>query len=671
MNSSTAFIGTLAEFNAVAQPFLAKIETANQENKRLSYMRVTLLTKLMSGEIDVSSVTIQTAKISSIKKRGESFMSTYEKVNYSKSKIKKAGEKISRCEEGTPEYNQCVEIIDNWRAVHACPLAAIAKEINDVLVSKDNYLIVQRLKRQESIIGKLRRPNNTGLDRMQDLAGCRVIVPTVDDVFDTVGIITKQLVSQGHEIVKEDNYLDKPPANSGYRCYHIIVRYHSNDCYNNLFVEIQVRTRLQNSWATAVEIIDCIEDETLKAGTGKESYRYFFKLISGLFAYHEGTTIVDGIPEDKKELIEEIYRFDRTENIREKLSVYSNAIKLYGDYPDDAGYCLLITDMREKKLKMISFKETDFLEATQAYQQTEKTITNGMDVVLVAGKNFNTIRDSYSNYFLEAQMFLSKIAEFCAEYPEPVSISLNTSKNALKLATGFTATYHTANISNGLHIQEEGIGDNQGDTVYCPAWAITLPNSYLRYSGIIRFFDVLSKDGDIIPHEVIGPAIVALSTGACFYVDKPNWQYVSETSSIVIQPKEKTDKRLLLYVIGWLKSNVCTWDLLWNRHSHCIYNQKVFLEFDVPKMNKKSVSSICDLVQVILDKEHQFVHNYRVPNQEGICKNTQDDIDAFNADIQTILRKIEDIFSNFYGITDAERSIINKELKLKGYYTYS
>lgn len=47
----------LAGFNAVAQPILSKIEIGNQENKRLASMRDALLPKLMTGEIDVSSIT--------------------------------------------------------------------------------------------------------------------------------------------------------------------------------------------------------------------------------------------------------------------------------------------------------------------------------------------------------------------------------------------------------------------------------------------------------------------------------------------------------------------------------------------------------------------------------------------------------------------------------------
>lgn len=50
-------LAQLADFNAAAQPILAKIENGSQENKRLSSMRDILLPKLMSGEIDVSSVT--------------------------------------------------------------------------------------------------------------------------------------------------------------------------------------------------------------------------------------------------------------------------------------------------------------------------------------------------------------------------------------------------------------------------------------------------------------------------------------------------------------------------------------------------------------------------------------------------------------------------------------
>jgi len=44
------------KFNSVAQPILNEIQLNQEENKRLSSLRDTLLPKLMSGEIDVSSI---------------------------------------------------------------------------------------------------------------------------------------------------------------------------------------------------------------------------------------------------------------------------------------------------------------------------------------------------------------------------------------------------------------------------------------------------------------------------------------------------------------------------------------------------------------------------------------------------------------------------------------
>ena len=48
----------LDEFNALALPILAQIHSNRNENKRLSAVRDSLLPKLMTGEIDVSSVKI-------------------------------------------------------------------------------------------------------------------------------------------------------------------------------------------------------------------------------------------------------------------------------------------------------------------------------------------------------------------------------------------------------------------------------------------------------------------------------------------------------------------------------------------------------------------------------------------------------------------------------------
>ena len=47
-------------------------------------------------------------------------------------------------------------------------------------------IVVQRLKRLESIMGKLERFPDMNLYRMQDLGGCRVILDTIEQVYDSV-----------------------------------------------------------------------------------------------------------------------------------------------------------------------------------------------------------------------------------------------------------------------------------------------------------------------------------------------------------------------------------------------------------------------------------------------------------------------------------------------------
>ena len=56
----------LTDFHAVTYPMFQQIKANQQENKRLSALRDTLLLKLMSGEIDVSNVNISADKLSFI-----------------------------------------------------------------------------------------------------------------------------------------------------------------------------------------------------------------------------------------------------------------------------------------------------------------------------------------------------------------------------------------------------------------------------------------------------------------------------------------------------------------------------------------------------------------------------------------------------------------------------
>ena len=90
-----------------------------------------------------------------------------------------------------------------------------------------------------AIVGKLQR-ETTRLSQMQDIAGCRVVVPTFEAQTETVQRLSS--------IFPTAEFVDRRLIPSfGYRAVHVIVS------HDNALVEIQVRTRRQHQWAELSE----------------------------------------------------------------------------------------------------------------------------------------------------------------------------------------------------------------------------------------------------------------------------------------------------------------------------------------------------------------------------------------------------------------------------------
>ena len=97
-----------------------------------------------------------------------------------------------------------------------------------------------RRKTLDSVVAKLKR-GTTDLGRMQDIAGCRINVPSLDDQDRAVAVTQERF-----EARKTDDLRDRP--HSGYRAVHVIVA-----APHGQWVEIQVRTALQNLYAQLSE----------------------------------------------------------------------------------------------------------------------------------------------------------------------------------------------------------------------------------------------------------------------------------------------------------------------------------------------------------------------------------------------------------------------------------
>ena len=213
----------------------------------------------------------------------------WKKNTNTRNQIKKAGRVLAKGTIDVAEELRSIEVLDNWRASHAYPLHVIATNLRQKTKGTDT-IVVQRLKRLDSIIAKLKRKRSIGLYDMQDLAGCRVIAPTVEEVYQLSNQYKNSRIKHRHH--KTDDYIEKPKK-SGYRGIHMIYKYHSdkNDDYEGMFVEIQFRTQLQHLWSTAVETMGLYTGTNLKAGLGPDEVLKFFALVSSLFALEEKTTI--------------------------------------------------------------------------------------------------------------------------------------------------------------------------------------------------------------------------------------------------------------------------------------------------------------------------------------------------------------------------------------------
>lgn len=223
---------------------------------------------------------------------------------YSRKQINQAGEYL-KGEDLVPE--ETIDILDNWRAAHSYPMHVFYVRLKSRAESVDsNALVAQRLKRASSIIAKLKRSYHgrspsMELYQMQDIAGCRAILTNV--------ALAKQLTTEHylksdlkHKLVNMKDYITTPKSD-GYRSIHLIYRYRSdkkNKMYNGLLIEVQIRSKLQHLWATAVETVGFFTRQAIKSSEGSPEWTEFFRLVSSAFARMENCPTIPGTPLDEE-----------------------------------------------------------------------------------------------------------------------------------------------------------------------------------------------------------------------------------------------------------------------------------------------------------------------------------------------------------------------------------
>lgn len=335
----------------------------------------------------------------------------WEIPKYSKSEINKAGSIIANPFSTKEDRDNSLIILNNWRAAHAYPLQVICSNLR---LRNPGAIVVQRLKRLDSIIGKIERFPDMSLYRMQDLGGCRVIVDTLDQVYET---IEKYKNSRIRHILKREYDYIQNPKDSGYRSYHMVYQFHSDkkETYNkNMLIEIQFRTKLQHIWATAVEMMGIYTKSQLKASIGDKDILRFFALVSSVFAKMENMPISPNTNDDYNILISEIRQIDKKLNLVSRLSALSVAIKYTGDKFKTKGYYILQLNYKKKLLRVNKFPTNQVEVATNVYNKIESLNNTNIDVVLVSATSFDSLKEAYPNYFTDISQFVDMMRRILA-----------------------------------------------------------------------------------------------------------------------------------------------------------------------------------------------------------------------------------------------------------------
>jgi len=344
----------------------------------------------------------------------------WEKLRYNKQEINRAG-KILANNNTTPEEKiRAISILDNWRAVHGYPMHIFQMTLKKKAMKVDKEaLISQRLKRASSIIYKLQRKYggrepSMMLYQMQDIGGCRAVVSNVK--------LAKELYEKHylkgdlkHKLVNKKDYINEPKPD-GYRSLHLIYAYKSDKNkkeFNGLLTEVQIRSRLQHLWATAVETAGFLTRQAIKSNEAEPRWLEFFKLISSAFAIMEGCPTIPNTPADKEELCNEIKNKERELNFIEKMENWSNAIdyinrEIKPKIKHKAKFFLLELDIPGKKTIIKTYNENEEEKAIGDYSNLEKRHfeDKDYDIVLVGADNINDLKKAYPSYFLDTAEFL-------------------------------------------------------------------------------------------------------------------------------------------------------------------------------------------------------------------------------------------------------------------------
>jgi ppGpp synthetase/RelA/SpoT-type nucleotidyltranferase len=297
-----------------------------------------------------------------------------EKPMLSGNAIKKLGKRLR---DGTYGIED-LDLLDTYRAEFEPLLLETCTAIGAALDGKLKYIVAGRMKRTKSIIRKLARDANAGMDlsRMSDLVGLRIIVEGTRDQDQAIDLLRVAL-----PLVREP--YDYRGKSSGYRAVHLVSGTTSHR------VETQIRTLAQHLWADESERLG----EQVKEGLmNSEEEKYLGALHHFCRAQDHGMEYTDASDEEvlgwqaelerQQKLFEDVTRqqFRRTSR----------------------SYVVVYDQTTNSLIRVESFSPEERAEALNFFQEVSRTQDNARyDILVLNSPSRDALVVTHPRYFPE------------------------------------------------------------------------------------------------------------------------------------------------------------------------------------------------------------------------------------------------------------------------------
>ena len=254
----------------------------------------------------------------------------------------------------------------------------ISKDLNKFEI---NYVMAGRLKRTISIIRKLQRPKNKGMDltRMSDIAGIRIIVETLKDQEKMLNFLKKN-----YDVEKIYNYVE---TDQDYKSIHLIIKENTQK-----LIEVQIRTLAQQTWADESEEFG----EQAKQGFMKDEVGKYLSLLSNLM-YR-----IDKGEEIEQNKIDN-HLLDLKSPIKGKFQIIKREFKVKFNYHEKPQYFLIVYDRDDSTLvSKDMFEMSQRNEIFDLYKYKSNILDeNKFEIIFfVSSLSDNALRVSHPRFFI-------------------------------------------------------------------------------------------------------------------------------------------------------------------------------------------------------------------------------------------------------------------------------